>query len=50
MLKDVNGRFDYYSISPKVRHILFHWGYELVRNNLLRFIFNNFMAKMFLFL
>ena len=35
MIKDVNGRFDYYSISPKVRRILFHWGYELVRNNLL---------------
>ena len=30
MIKDVNGRFDDYSISPKIRQILLHWGYELV--------------------
>ena len=35
MIKDVNGRFDYYSISPKIRQILLHWGYELVENDLL---------------
>ena len=35
MIKDVNGRFDYYSISPKIRQILLHWGYELVQNDLL---------------
>ena len=34
-IKDVNGRFDDYSISPKVRQILLHWGYELVGNDLL---------------
>ena len=32
---DVNGRFDDYSISPKIRQILLHWGYELVENDLL---------------
>ena len=33
--KDVNGKFDDYSISPKIRQILLHWGYELVESNLL---------------
>ena len=28
MIKNVIGIFDYYSISPKIRHILLHWGYE----------------------
>ena len=27
MVKDVNGRFDDYSISPKIRQILFHEDY-----------------------
>ena len=30
MLKEANGKFDDYSISPKIRQILLHWGYELV--------------------
>ena len=30
----VNGRFDYYSISPKLRKILLHWCSELVENDL----------------
>ena len=29
MIKDVDGKFDDYSISPKTRQILLHWGYEL---------------------
>ena len=29
MIKDANGKFDDYSISPKIRQILLHWGYEL---------------------
>ena len=29
MIKDVNGQFDDYSISLKIRQILLHWGYEL---------------------
>ena len=32
MIKDVNGKFDDYSISPDTRQILLHWGYELVKN------------------
>ena len=27
MIKNVDGIFGYYSISPKIRHILLHWGY-----------------------
>ena len=29
MIKDVGSKFDDYSISPKIRQILLHWGYEL---------------------
>ena len=35
MIKDANSRFDGYSISPKVRQMLLHWGYELVDSDLL---------------
>ena len=35
MIKDTNCGFDYYSISPKIRQILLHWGYELVESDLL---------------
>ena len=39
MIKDVNGTFDDYSISPKIRNILLHWGYEWVESDLLWSIF-----------
>ena len=39
MIKDVNGRFDDYSISPKIRQILLHCSYELVESDLLWFTF-----------
>ena len=29
MIKDAGGKFDDYSISPKIRQILLHWGYGL---------------------
>ena len=29
MIKDANSKFDDYSVSPKIRQILLHWGYEL---------------------
>ena len=35
MIKDVNDRFDGYSISTRIRQILLHWGYKLVENYLL---------------
>ena len=34
MIKNKGAKFDDYSISPKIRQILLHWGYELVENNL----------------
>ena len=37
MIKDVNGRFDDYSISPNIRQILLLWAYELVENEYLFF-------------
>ena len=29
MIKNSSSKFDNYSISPKIRQILLHWGYEL---------------------
>ena len=29
MIRNANSKFHDYSISPKVRKILLHWGYEL---------------------
>ena len=29
MIKDAASKFDDYSILPKIRQILLHWGYEL---------------------
>ena len=34
MFKDVNIKFDDYSISPKISQILLHWGYKLVKSDL----------------
>ena len=33
MTRDVSGKFDDYSISPKIRQILLHWGYELTEKD-----------------
>ena len=33
MVRGVNGKFDDYSISPKIRQILLHWGYELTEKD-----------------
>ena len=35
MIIDANSRFNDHSISPKIRQILFHWGYELTECDLL---------------
>ena len=29
MIKDAGSKFDDYSISPKIRQTLLHWGYKL---------------------
>ena len=35
MIKDKGTKFDDYSVSPKIRQILLHWGYELVESDCL---------------
>ena len=35
IIKDVNGKSNHYFISPKIRQILLHWGYELTESDLL---------------
>ena len=32
MIKDKDTKFDNFSVSPKIRQILLHWGYELVES------------------
>ena len=33
MIRDAGSKFDDYSISPKIRQILLHWGYELTEKD-----------------
>ena len=33
MIGDADSKFDDYSISPKIRQILMHWGYELTEKD-----------------
>ena len=33
MIKDAQSKYDDYSISPKIRQILLHWGYELTEKD-----------------
>ena len=33
MIKRKNAKYNDYSISPKIRQILLHWGYELVESD-----------------
>ena len=33
MIKDSGGKFDDYSISPKIRKILLHYGFKLTERN-----------------
>ena len=33
MIRNANSKFDDYSISPKIRQILLHWGYELTKKD-----------------
>ena len=33
MIKDASSKYDDYSISPKIRQILLHWGYELTEKD-----------------
>ena len=33
MIRDAGIKFDDYSVSPKIRQILLHWGYELTKKD-----------------
>ena len=33
MIKDAGSKFDHYSVSPKIRQIFLHWGYELTEKD-----------------
>ena len=33
MIKEKGTKFDDYSVSPKIRQVLLHWGYELVESD-----------------
>ena len=33
MIKDTGSKFNNYSILPKIRQILLHWGYELTEKD-----------------
>ena len=35
MIKDADSKYDNYSISPKIRQILLHWGYKLTEKDFL---------------
>ena len=39
MIKKAGSKFDDYSISPKIRQILLHWGYELIESDLWDYFF-----------
>ena len=42
MIKEVGSKFDDYLISPKIRQVLLHWGYELTEKYfLLTQVFDN---------
>ena len=33
MIKNSDSKYDDYSISPKIRQMLLHWGYELTKKD-----------------
>ena len=35
MIKNAGSKFDDYSISPKIRQTILHWGYELTKKDLI---------------
>ena len=41
MIEDAGSKFDDYSVSPKIRQILFHWGYELTEKDVVMNLQNN---------
>ena len=40
MIRDAGSKFDDYSISPEIRQILLHWGYEVTEKNFFNVLSN----------
>ena len=40
MIEDADIKFNDYSVSPKIRQILLHWGYELTEKDFVTSQFN----------
>ena len=40
MIRDAGSKFDDYSISPKIRQILLHWGHELTEKDFFNELLN----------
>ena len=51
MINDTGSKFDDYSISPKIRQMLLHWGYELTEKYFLLTLFQtvNYITSEFNF-
>ena len=45
IIRDAGSKFDDYSILPKIRQILLHWGYELTEKDFFN-EFSNYCIKM----
>ena len=49
MIKDAGSKFNDYSISPKIRQILLHWGYELTKKDFFNEFTNEHMKMSYFF-
>ena len=47
MIRDAGSKFDDYSISPKIRQILLHQGYELTEKDFVIFLTNQCIKMSF---
>ena len=45
MIKSRNAKYNDYSISPKIRQILLHWGYELVESDCFKILLSVHSVK-----
>ena len=45
MIRNAGRKYDNYSISPKIRQILLHWGYELKEKDFFKAL-SNYNIKM----
>ena len=43
MINDARSKYDDYSVSPKIRQILLHWGYELTKKDVFIDLINKFI-------